>query len=125
MYPVACCCHYLLSKTRERKNIAIGTWVFSCRTSSGLPRVGQEHAGLRHLIPLLVTLGILAIAEVPYAIFIDSFWQGRIGIFPWCLTLSLMQLLPAFCLLVFAPTFIMRSEPNFKRVVLRGFKEFF
>ena len=95
------------------------------RTSNGHPRVGSEHPGLRHLAPFFITLVVLIIANIPFAVFVDSFWQGRIGRFPWCLTLSLMQFLPAFCFLVFAPLILMRSEPNYKRIVLRAIQELF
>ena len=70
--------NYLLYRERHKLAKIHSTGRFS----SGLPRVGKEHPGLKLLRTSIIVVFLLFLGQLPFILFNQYLWDGTINVFP-------------------------------------------
>ena len=89
------------------------------RFSSGLPRVGKHHPGVKFLRTSIIAATLLFIGQLPFALFNKYFWDGTINTFPKCLNMTAMVFIPGLIWNVILPVFAMRNDESLERCAKR------
>ena len=89
----------------------------------GLPRVGAVHPGVKYVKHCLLSILLLGLSFLPYAVFMAKFWDGGANTFPLCMMTGLNQLLPASVYLIYTPAYFLKGDPMFYRSTVRTVKD--